>query len=42
MAADGTPKIRMEDLISYLEIQKSPRENMTVTSAPQQPYPIVF
>ena len=30
-AADGNPVIKMEDLISYLEIQKSPGENMTLT-----------
>jgi S1-C subfamily serine protease len=30
-AVDGNPIIRMEDLISYLEIQKSPGENMTLT-----------
>jgi S1-C subfamily serine protease len=30
-AADGNPIIKMEDLISYLEIQKSPGENMTLT-----------
>lgn len=29
-AADGNPVVRMEDLISYLEIQKSPGENMTL------------
>lgn len=31
IAADGNPVIKMEDLISYLEIQKSPGENMTLT-----------
>jgi S1-C subfamily serine protease len=30
-AVDGKPVIKMEDLISYLEIQKSPGENMTLT-----------
>ena len=30
-AADGNPVIKMEDLISFLEIQKSPGENMTLT-----------
>ena len=30
-AADGNPVVRMEDLISYLEIQKSPGENMTLS-----------
>jgi S1-C subfamily serine protease len=30
-AVDRNPIIRMEDLISYLEIQKSPGENMTLT-----------
>ena len=29
--ADGNPVVRMEDLISYLEIQKSPGENMTLS-----------
>jgi S1-C subfamily serine protease len=28
---DGNPVVRMEDLISYLEIQKSPGENMTLS-----------
>jgi S1-C subfamily serine protease len=30
-AVDDNPVIKFEDLISYLEIQKSPGENMTLT-----------